>query len=238
MSTAARPGSQTTHWRIDTLERADVVFQLRDFFRRLGLRSEVRGPTIVEVEAELPAAAVEAHVRDWAKVTGVTLDLVPLDAGPEMLLPPPEKETPRLGELLIGKGFLTPEQLEWALDRARATGELLGVTLLKAKLIYEDELARTLSDQLAIPYLSIMRVGLDPFVARLLPAPVGKAAAAIPVHTLGDAVQVAFADPTDKRALSTVREHLPRIEIAVGELSDIMLAWRDVGDARDLARAR
>jgi type IV pilus assembly protein PilB len=140
---------------------------------------------------------------------------------------------PRLGELLISKGYITEEQLAGALGEARSTNDLLGIVLLREELIFEDELARTLSEQLAIPYISVMRVGVNVHVARMLPSAVGKAAAAIPVREIGSTVQVAFADPTDPQALEAISRYLPKIEIAlaVAELSDIRLAWRGVKDA-------
>ena len=39
-------------------------------------------------------------------------------------------------------------------------------------------------------------------------------------------LQVGFGDPTDPGALSAVTEHLPRISIAVAEVSEIKRAWR------------
>jgi hypothetical protein len=69
-----------------------------------------------------------------------------------------------------------------------------------------------------------MRCGVDPLVARLVPYEVGMQAAAIPVRSDGGMVRVAFADPTDPAALATVRPHVPCIEVAVAELSDIRTA--------------
>jgi hypothetical protein len=45
---------------------------------------------------------------------------------------------------------------------------------------------------------------------------------------VGDAIQVAFADPTDAWALAQVRRYLPEIVVVVAELSDIRTAWRDL----------
>jgi MSHA biogenesis protein MshE len=104
--------------------------------------------------------------------------------------------------------------------------------LLRNGWIFEDELARTLSEQLDLPYVSIMRLGVDASVTRLLPIEVGQDVVAIPVRTRGEAIQVAFADPTDQRALTSVQHHLKTIDVAVAELSDIMLAWRQVAPRR------
>jgi hypothetical protein len=41
-------------------------------------------------------------------------------------------------------------------------------------------------------------------------------------------VQVGFGDPTDDEALNAVTEHLPRISIAVAEVSEIKRAWQSL----------
>jgi hypothetical protein len=133
---------------------------------------------------------------------------------------------PRLGELLIRKGFINETQLGWALAEAQRTKQLLGVVLLRERMIFEDELARTLSQQLSLPYINIRQVGVDAAAARLLPIEVGLAAVAIPVRVGSDGVQVGFGDPTDDQALNAVAEHLPRISIAVAEVSEIKGAWQ------------
>jgi type IV pilus assembly protein PilB len=141
----------------------------------------------------------------------------------------PYWERPKLGELLIRKGYIDKDQLASALEEARASKELVGVVLLRKQLVFEGELARTLSDQLSVPYINIRQVGVDRFVTRLLPADVGIAAIAIPVRVLPDnVVQVAFGDPTDPQALNAVAEHLPRTSIAVSEVSAITDAWRKI----------
>ena len=217
----------TQSWRIKVLDRADLVFSLRDYLRRLGLSAEVESPTLIELKADEPAGEIEEYVSAWSRINGTPLQverareesqpLLPSRAGPAQ---------PRLGELLVSKGYITEAQLSGALFESRATNDLLGVVLLREKLIFEEELARTLSEQLSIPYISIMRVGINSSVTRLLPAAVGAAAAAIPVRPIGEKVQVAFADPTDPRARAAVARYLPRIDVAVAELSDIRLAWR------------
>jgi hypothetical protein len=224
-------------WRIDIADRADLVFSLRDYFRRLGLSAEVESATVVELKTERRPSEIEQDVSEWARINETPLHLEEVREEARMLVPPPEGfGPPRLGQLLVGKGYITEEQLAVALTESRVTQDLLGVVLLREGLIFEDELARTLSEQLAVPYISIMRVGVDESVARMLPAEVGAAAAAIPVREKGESVQVAFADPTDPRALAAVGLYLPKISAAVAELSDIRLAWRGVTEVPGAVR--
>jgi type II secretion system (T2SS) protein E len=217
-------------WCAHLDDRADLVFPLRDYFRRLGVEAYVQGPTRLALRSDATADELELYVGDWSTRNGVGVVLEPVREEPALLVPPPssQDQPPRLGELLVRKGFITEEQLAFALTEARASNELLGIVLLRQELIYEEELARTLSEQLSVPYISVGRVGVNAYTARLLPAAVGNEVAAIPVRTRGDAVQVAFADPTDPKALAAVRKHLPTIDVAVAELTDIRSAWRRV----------
>jgi hypothetical protein len=228
--------ARATRWRVSVADAA-LLMPLRDYFRRLGLAPEVGGELSFDLETRLDGDELERFVSSWTVANApvellradppvpapVAVPPTPPDALQPMLLPPP-----RIGELLVRKGFLTEAQLAAALAEARDTKQLLGVVLLRKQLIFEDELARTLSQQLSVPYIRIMSLGVNQYIARLLPYEVGMKAAAIPVRGEGDIVQVAFADPTDPEALAAVREHLPKITVAVAELSDIKAALRSV----------
>ncbi len=214
-------------WRVRIDQRSDLVFGLRDYFRRLGVTAEVAGPALVELAGPEDPIEIEQYVASWSRVNGAPLHVDELGE-PPAVAPAPRSGSPRLGTLLVNNGYLTDPQLAGALAEASATKDLLGIVLLRRGLIFEDELARMLSKQLAIPYVSVGRVGVNAVAARQLPPEVGEAAAAIPVRMIGDAVQVAFADPTDSTALTEVGRYLPRIELAVAELSDIKLAWRSI----------
>jgi hypothetical protein len=218
----------TRTWRV-TPDRADAVPVLRDYLQRLGAAAETPGPDAVDFATDVLDHELDQWVAAWVSANGIVVQLAPVEPAPRRLLPfLPKPEAPRLGELLVRKGFISDEQLAWALGEARATNTLLGLVLLREQLIFEDELARTLSVQLSIPYIGIKQIGVNRYVARLLPADVGEAVAAIPVRDGTKSVQVVFADPTDPRALDAVRRHLPEIEVAVAELSDIRLAWRTI----------
>jgi hypothetical protein len=227
---------ETTLRRITLGERADVVFLLRDYFRRSGVAAEIATPTVVELTTDAPQAALEQLLADWVRVLGVPAQFVEVAAPAENAaaplapasLEPAAKPTPRLGSLLTAKGFISEEQLTWALNESRETREMLGALLLRKGWIFEEELARTLSEQLAIPYVSVGRIGVNPEVARLVPREVGETVAAIPVRAGTNRVQVAFADPTDPEAIEAIRAYIEHVQPAVAEFSDIRLAWRAV----------
>jgi hypothetical protein len=203
---------------------------LRDYFRRLGLVADLKGPATIElVAADADDHDIPSYVDSWTTINQVAVEFRRADMPMPFLLPPPGP--PRLGELLVRRGLISEADLSWAIGEARATGTLLGLVLLRERLIFEDELARALSEQFEIPYINIGVIGVNPSVARLLPASVGAAAAAIPIRWVGDAILVGFADPTDPQALAAVTEHLPNLATAVVELTEIKLAWREINAA-------
>jgi Type II secretion system (T2SS), protein E, N-terminal domain len=213
-------------WQVELGNRADLAFMLRDFLRRNDIEADVSGPAAVALTTRLRRGDVLQLLGLWETVTGV---VARLDGEPKLLADADRTAAPsrpRLGELLVAKGFLTEEQLALALNEARETGELLGVLLVNKRVIFEDELARTLSQQLSVPYISVMRVGVSPAALNLMPVDEGKRVAAIPVRIDSGEVQVAFADPTDREALDVVHRYISSVRIAVSELSDIRMAWR------------
>jgi len=142
---------------------------------------------------------------------------------------PADWSRPRLGELLVRKGYLSADQIEWALQRAKEEKELLGVILLRERLMFDVDLARTLSEQLDVPYIDIMQLGVDHGAVRLLDPEVGLNAVAIPIRTLQDgSVMVGFGDPLDHDAVDLVTAQLPRISTAVCEVSAIVRTWRRI----------
>lgn len=138
-------------------------------------------------------------------------------------------ERPRLGDLLARKGLVTPEQLSDALVESRSSGELLGRVLIWRGLIFEDELARSLAEQLDLPYVNLHVLGFDAGLARMIPADEGRRAAVIPVGMIGGRIRIVFADPSDESARAVVERYVSApYELAVGELSDIDRAWRSL----------
>lgn len=62
-----------------------------------------------------------------------------------------ETSRPRLGELLVERGLLTPERLEEALEKQRATNLPLGTILVQDGLVPTHAIAMALADQVGAP---------------------------------------------------------------------------------------
>ena len=58
----------------------------------------------------------------------------------------------KLGEILIKKGIVSPQQIEMALKESKRTGEALGKVLVKTNIISERQLLEVLSEQLDLEF--------------------------------------------------------------------------------------
>lgn len=244
---ATRLAGDGNVWRVE-LTGEDRREALRDYCLRLGASAEL--DEAGTIEASFPHHIeddLEPYLRSWLTLNQIQAALrprtgrdpvggsgrlraaagAPKESAPEVETTMVAKP-PRLGEILVKRGLITAEQLAEALFESRHTDELLGRVLLTRGWVFEEELARTLADQWDVPYLSLMRIGVNPRAVDLLPHEVGLRFAAIPVRFDGDRVVVAFADPSDQGALDAVRMYLPSIMPAVADLSDITMVWRKI----------
>jgi hypothetical protein len=178
----------------------------------------------------VPAAAASAtEVAPPPQVPEVQVE--PAEPAPP-LAPRFERAFPRgirLGDLLVSKGFIDRGKLGVALLETQSTGKLLGRVLLEKQWIFEDELARCLSEQWNLRYVNLANVGVNRAAVRLVPRKVGLQFGAIPVRYAGDGVDVAFVDPTDDASLETIDFFVRPFNPVVATLSDITRMWRQVG---------
>lgn len=76
-----------------------------------------------------------------------------------------------LGQLLVEKGIITPEQLALALEEQRKSGQMLGMTLISLGFIDEEEaFLPTLAEKLGIGYTSLKSMVVGHDVLARLPA--------------------------------------------------------------------
>src|SRR5207302_5930622 len=134
---------------------------------------------------------------------------------------------PRLGTILLKKGWLSHDKLDAALEASRISGMRLGETLLSRGWLFGPELASALAEQLGLRYVDLVRHPLDPRAAALLPKEVARRMFAVPVRFVeSGAIEVAVADPGDADVDALEQMLGRRVELVVGERSVIQNAWR------------
>jgi type II secretory ATPase GspE/PulE/Tfp pilus assembly ATPase PilB-like protein len=106
----------------------------------------------------------------------------------------------RLGEVLIQRELVTPEQLDEALARQRIGGHRLGEVLLSMGAITQEQLSWALSESLHIPFVELSDEVIDLEVARSLPEAMLRRHEAVPILRVSDEMTVLVADPTNRQA--------------------------------------
>ncbi len=112
--------------------------------------------------------------------------------------------TKRIGEILLERGLITFAQLEKAIAQQQANGGLLGQILIGQGAITEEEVALALTAQYGFPYLPLDNYEIDDGVTKLVPEHVARQFCVIPIDRIGNALTVAMADPSNTQAVEDI----------------------------------
>lgn len=111
-----------------------------------------------------------------------------------------------LGEILIQKKLITPEQLEEALEIQRETKAFLGAILVERRFIRESELLKALSEQFKIPVVNLKDYYIDWEAAMKFSSTVVCEYRCLPVRADDKSITVAITNPLDAIAISKVEQ--------------------------------
>ncbi len=111
----------------------------------------------------------------------------------------------RLGELLVKRNFITPDQLKKAIDEQKFKGGRLESILVKLGFIKEDDLLSFLSAQYRVPSVKLSKIEINPNVIKLVPASKAKNYLMIPVQRVGPKLTLAMADPSNIVAIDEIK---------------------------------
>jgi type IV pilus assembly protein PilB len=116
-----------------------------------------------------------------------------------------KRKSKQLGQIMIEQGFITPEQLEVALEEHRRTPKSLGRTLIDLGMIKEGELVRALAEQVGLEFVDLAEYAIDPTATTLLPEALARRYRAIPIGERDGKLLVAMSDPANVYALDDIR---------------------------------
>ena len=120
------------------------------------------------------------------------------------------KRKVRIGDILLEKGLLTPEQLETALNEQKRTRKKLGKAIIDLGFISEVKLLRELSDFLGYPYVDLSRFRLDTQLIHQLPEAHARRYRCLLLAEEPNGVLVGMADPTDLMVIDDLQRTLKR----------------------------
>lgn len=115
----------------------------------------------------------------------------------------------KLGEILIKKGLLTPEQLEMALKESAQAGEILGKAFLRMKLVTEGQLLEALAEQLDLQFFpSLKDIIVSPDVVKAIPAKFVWHYKFMPLKIKEKVLTIAVSDPLAVWPMDDLKLHL------------------------------
>ena len=111
-----------------------------------------------------------------------------------------------IGQLLVNKGLITPEQLEQALAKQKQVkGVRLGDIILQMGLITEKDLLKALSERLHVPVVDLGVIPISDDALQKLPEEIARKFQAIPVDYEDGFLTVAINDPLDFHLLNQLQ---------------------------------
>ena len=140
-------------------------------------------PTVPAVSvSETPAAPLHAPGRRAAKIP-----------------------TPALGEILLERKLVEPEQLRSAMERHRRTRRRLGRVLVEMGFALADAVLEALSAQPGVPSTRVNAYTVNPEAVKMLPEKAARQHMAFPLLKVGTTLVVAIASPKNLHTLDDLR---------------------------------
>lgn len=101
----------------------------------------------------------------------------------------------KLGEILVHKGRITPEQMNDFLRLQRERDLPLGQILIEKEILTREELFQILGEQLGIPHVWLRKGLVDPRIVHVLPKEKALQYQVIPMFRIHNVLTLATADP-------------------------------------------
>lgn len=134
-----------------------------------------------------------------------------------------------LGEMLVGKGLVTEEQLQAMMKEQLKNKKFLGEMLVESGLITEDDLFRTIAEQFDIEFVQLADEEIDWDVSIGFSSSMITEHKCLPLRADEDTVVLAITNPLDVWVLETAeKEAAPhKIKVVLVKKSDMDAAIKE-----------
>lgn len=147
-------------------------------------------------------------------------------------------QAPTLGQILIGQGVVTEQQLENAIAEQRRTKSRLGETLVASGACTEDDIAGALARQLNLRMARFDPEEVERDVLKLVGEDVLRQRCVLPLRSDSGVLRLAVADPFDVESSEEIQRIVGRpVMLEVSTRKDIMAILDAVGDQSDRVEA-
>jgi len=130
----------------------------------------------------------------------------------------------RLGDLLVTKGYLSPESLKAALDKQgqEGGGKLLGEILVELELCTEDQIVECLATEYGVPYAKLEARLLDLKIVDILPREYIEKNLVLPLFLVRGVLTIAISEPSNLFLIDEIRSiSNARVQIVAAATRDI-----------------
>jgi type IV pilus assembly protein PilB len=166
------------------------------------------GANLLRKRRELLAHTPFAGIRVWPR-----LKVDPMSPG--------SHSTPRLGNVLIERGYATVEQLDAALAEQRSSqGKLLGEIVVEQGICTDDQVVECLAAVYGVPYARLEPRIADPKIVDSLPREYIEKHLVFPLFKIRQTLTVAVTEPTNLFLIDEMRA-VTSLELQVVAASDI-----------------
>lgn len=114
----------------------------------------------------------------------------------------PKRE--RLGEVLVRLGMVTPEQVEEALQITQRDNKMLGQVLVGKEWLTSTDLATALSIQLGVPLIDLKRHKVHPEALKLVPEQVARKYNVLPLDIIDGSLAIVMENVMDVQAIDDI----------------------------------
>ena len=126
-----------------------------------------------------------------------------------------EKKRILLGEILVKKKLISPQDLQRILSEQKKEDKFLGALLIEKGFITERQLLEALSEQLDVPMVNIHEMEIDWTLAKRFSRSSLLKNRCFPLQEKNDKIILAVTNPLDAWAISEIEKQVPGYKIKV-----------------------
>jgi len=110
----------------------------------------------------------------------------------------------QLGNVLIERKVITPQQLDIALAEQKEKGGLLGEILVNLGFAGEEDIAQALTAQYGFPYMRLSNYEVNREVIGIVPERLAQQYLLVPIDKIGNNLTLAMSNPLNTQAIEDV----------------------------------
>ena len=111
-----------------------------------------------------------------------------------------------LGELLVQKGLISAAHLQMALEEQRSTKEFLGRLLVRKGWLRQEDLLKTLAEQMGLPFVRLQLEKIDWSLPKRFSQTAIIEHKTLPIALSRDSITVAMVNPLDVWGLEAIEK--------------------------------